>query len=845
MREVIAGKLIGASITRVEDERLLSGTGRYLADVVVPGMCHAAFLRSPYAHAAIRSIDVSAARNQPGVHAVLTGTDLAKATHPFIGLFAFEGLYQPSYHALATTRVRHVGDPVAIVIAESRHLAEDACELIDVDYEYLEPIASASDALRLAPIWPGSRSNVLYQTSQRFGNVDGQFAVADHIVTERFEQHRISNQPMETRGVLAEIRADTGELIVHSSTQSVHMLRWAIATLVGRQPFRRTLRQLADQRARTAAIGRGIRAYLSTRPAINAALKDLAPTMVKQAVRDPARMWYMTEALLGLMAKHPADLPRVVAGDIGGAFGAKSVVHREDVAVCATALLLGRSVRWVEDRNEHLTVGAQAREETMEVQAAVTSDGEVLAMRARLTMDAGAYLAFPFGAPMFARLIQTMFPGPYRLRALEFHGRVMATNKPPYVAYRGPWAAETWVRERMLDVIARHIGVDRGELRLRNMLRSDELPTRMVTGPTLDVRMSARQTLQTALELADFEHWDDAKRLARQEGRRVGLGFATYIEAAPGPPGYLDHIAPGFSVIVNAEPVRMVVEGDGSISVFTQQVPHGQGHETTLAQIVADEVGVTVDAVRVNYGNTKEAPFGVVGTGGSRSAAMAGGAVTLTARDIRQKVLDAAADLLEASPDDLVVERGLVHVRGTPSMAVTMSQIAAASETIEATQTFTGGDGGWAQATHVCWVEIDTETGLVRIPRYLVVEDCGDVINPAIVAGQIRGGVAQGIGAVLYEKAAYDTTAQFQAGTFMDYLLPTAMEIPEIEIHHITTSSDIMANYRGVGEGGMIGAPAAITNAIDDALADLGVRITEQYLPPARILELAGVVGAS
>lgn len=347
---------------------------------------------------------------------------------------------------------------------------------------------------------------------------------------------------------------------------------------------------------------------------------------------------------------------------------------------------------------------------------------------------------------------------------------------------------------------------------------------------------------------------------AREQGRRLGLGIATYIEGAPGPPGFMDAVMPGLSAFAGSEPIHAVLEGDGSVTLHTRQVPHGQGHETTLAQVAADELGVPVEAVRVRYGDTKFAPFGISGTGGSMSAAMAGGAVALAARTLREHIVDIAADLLEASPADIVIEGGDIHVAGVPAMSRTFREVAQEAmrrgvvdgaagndrqgrgEAIRIHRGWNGGQGGWAQATHVCWVEVDLETGQVKVLRYAVVEDCGEMINPAIVEGQIRGGVAQGVGAVFYEKTTYGQDGQPRSGTFMDYLIPTAMEIPAIEIHHVETPTDIPYNYRGVGDGGMIGAPAAITNAVEDALADLGVRITEQHLPPTRILELAGVI---
>ena len=856
MREAIAGRLVGARVQRVEDPRLLTGRGRYVDDLTVPGMAHAAFLRSPYPHARIVSIDVAAARALPGVRTVLTGADMQTMTGAFLGMMPLDGLYDPPYFALAVDRVRLVGDPVAIVVADTRRVAEDGCELIEVEYEALPAVATmahAQDPSR-PPIWPKAGGNVLYRGKNSHGDVDQAFADADRIITQTFEQHRHSNQPMETRGTVAEIDPVTGELILHSATQSAHGMRWAVALLLGNQPIWQSLRKLATNREHTRKFAAGARAYIKANPSLLGASKQMMPAMTKAAMREPKRLAYMMRSMLALVAKDPGEIPTVIAGDIGGAFGAKTLVSREDVALCAAALHLGRSVKWIEDRNEHLTVGGQAREETLKIQVAVKNDATILGFRVSMTMDVGAYPGFPVGAPLYARVIEVMIPGPYRLRGLGFETVLTASNKGTYVAYRGPWAAETWVRERMMDVLARQLGISRAKVRLRNMIGPDELPAKMVTGPPLDVRMSARVTLEKALELADFAGWEAQKEAARAKGRCVGLGFATYIEAAPGPPGFFDFVMPGFGSMFGPEPARMVLEADGMVTVHTQQVPHGQGHETTLAQVAADQLGVPMSGVRVQYGNTRVAPFGMSGTGGSRSAAMAGGAVMVAAAELRDRIVDVAADLLEASPADLLVEGGRVFVQGTPSIAVTLSEVAGEAMrrgpevpgggAMLVNGQWDGGEGGWAQSTHVCWVEIDLETGQVAIDRYLVVEDCGELINPAIVDGQIRGGVAQGVGAVLYEKSTYDDDGNFQAGTFMDYLIPTSMEIPEIEIHHVETPSSIKANYRGVGEGGMIGAPAAITNAIEDALSEFGVTITEQHLPPTRILELAGVIPA-
>jgi carbon-monoxide dehydrogenase large subunit len=866
MRTAIAGRFVGARVRRVEDPRLLTGRGHYVDDVSVPGMLHAAFARSPHPHALIRRVDLGTARRSPGVVAAFSGSDLATLTNPFVGLLPIPGLYNPVHFALAVDRVRMVGDPVAMVVATSRAAAEDGAELVVVDYEALEPVAGidAATAAGGAVVWPGAGSNLMFDATDEYGDLDAAFRDADRVVSRRFVQHRHANQPMETRGCVAEIDTTRGTLTYHASTQNPQLLKWSLGLFTGRRPVWRSLVAIWAQRARmrhllqlAMAYGQQMRASTAARPAPPPPplMKPSSTSPVRAVlpyVREPSRVAHLARAFAGLLAKPPEALPRVTAQDVGGAFGAKTLVMPEDVAVVAAALQLGRSVKWIEDRNEHLVVGAQARDERVGVDAAFATDGALLGLRARLEMDQGAYPGFPVGAAMFTRIMKTMMPGPYRVPAYRFDARVTASNKATYCAYRGPWAVETWVRERLFDLAARELGIGRDTIRLRNLFTPEELPTKMITGPTLDVRMSARATLERALALAEFATWPARQEAARAERRALGLGFATFIEAAPGPPDFGAYVMSGAAGALGGEPIRLVLEEDGTVTIVTQQMPHGQSHETTLAQVAADEIGVPIEQLRVRYGDTAITPFGLAGTGGSRSAPMAGGAVMAGSRALREQIVDVAADLLEAAREDLEITAGAVHVVGVPSVSVSLAQVATAAvgagidpfpgEALRAAAEWDGGEGGWAQATHVCWVDVDLDTGRVHIPRYLVVEDCGEIINPLVVDGQIAGGVAQGIGAVLYEKTVYDDGAQIQTGTFMDYLVPTATEIPDIEIHHLETPSTIEANYRGVGEGGMIAAPAAVTNAVEDALAHLGVTITEQHLPPTRILELVGVI---
>jgi len=775
----IAERYTGASVKRSEDPRILTGTGHYVDDVRLPGMLHAAFVRSTVAHARVTRVDVSEARRAPGVVLVLTGEELESMVVSGPGIAAmFAGTApMPTFSTLATDKVRLVGDPVVLVVAESRYLAEDACELVEVDYDELPAVVTEKAALDPSspPIFEDLGTNVLVRSpAVTFGDVDGAFARADRVVRAELRQHRHQNVPMECRGVVCSFDTESEELTVYSATQGVHIARMVLATALGL----------------------------------------------------------------------PQEKVRVLAGDIGGSFGLKIGAAREDIACAAASRRLGRPVRWIEDRTENLTFSGQAREESFEVEAAVTDDGDILGLRVKMTIDTGAY---PGMGAMLPQMVQSMIPGPYKIGALSFESIALVTNKASYVAYRGPWASETWVRERMIDLIAKELGVEPLEVRLRNVVTRDEPPLQMVTGRSL-AGVTSRESLERMVTMVDVEAFRQLQANARAEGRYLGVGMATYIEAAPGPrtPG-------GGGGIMGPEQMRLRLEEDGTVTLFTGQMPHGQGHQTTLAQIAADEFGVPFDQVRVVVGDTDVVPMGM--TGGSRSATMAGGASLHGARQLRRKVLEVAAHLFEANPDDMELSAGAVSVRGVPARAVPLGEIARATHQpgrvprelegdLEVTTAFDGGEGGWSGGTHAAVVEVDVETGQVRVDRYLVAEDCGVLINPAIVEGQIRGGVAQGIGAVLLERSAYDPdSGQYLSSTFMDYLLPTACEIPRIEIEHLeTVPLDADVNFRGVGEGGMIIAPPTVCNAIEDALSPFGVRVTEQHLPPARVLELMGVI---
>jgi carbon-monoxide dehydrogenase large subunit len=782
---MIGARSVGARVRRVEDPRILTGRGRYVDDVALPGMLHAAFLRSVVPHGRLLGVDVSAARDLPGVVAVYTGADIRARTTPVqagavLGINQMPGMRSPSFDALATDKVRFVGDPIALVVAESRYIAEDACELILEDCQMLEPVVTYEDALDPSrpPIFEELGDNIAFTAEMAIGDIDAVFGKADRVVEATVSVHRHQNVPMEGRAMIASWDQATGQLTIYASTQSPHMIRMLL----------------------------------------------------------PSRI------------DVPAEKIRVLAADVGGAFGLKGALFREDVALVVASMDLGRPVKWIEDRIEHMSSSGQAREEMAELQAAVNDDGLLLGVKMNVKLNTGAYPGDPFPGAMMVNAISGSFQGPTRIEAIAATSTVVFSNKATYVAYRGPWATGDFLRERLLDIVGRELDIDGLDIRRRNYVARGEPPLAMLTGQPF-AGVTTRESVEQAAELAGWDAFRERQRSARAEGRYLGVGMASYLEAAPGP---LSPESEDIAKSIMGDQVTHVsVEREGKVVIITQQQPHGQGHETTLAQVAADELGVAFDDVSVRYGDTDITPVALVATGGSRAATMANGAVLHASRQLRDEILALAAELLEASTDDLEISGGVISVKGSPAVTISLAEIARVVEeeperlppgtdvNLTVTRTYDGGRGGWSGGTHCCFVEVDVETGLVRIERYVVVEDCGVPVNPAIVEGQVRGAVAQAIGAVLLEHSAYGEDGQFLAATFMDYLLPTTTVVPNFEIHHVDTIRlDPDVNFRGVGEGGMIVAPAAIANAIEDALAPLGVQVRDQHLPPARIMEL-------
>jgi carbon-monoxide dehydrogenase large subunit len=782
--EQVGARAIGARVKRVEDPRILTGTGRYVDDVVLPGMLHAAFLRSYVPHGRIVSVDASEARELPGVVAVYTGEDIARLTEPVTpgsttGMTFVPGMQSPPFHGLATDKVRHVGDPIALVVAESRYIAEDALELIVEDIEPLDPVVTYADALDPTkdPVWDEVPDNVHLRSAMPLGDVDAAFAKADRTLTATIEVHRHQPVPMECRALIADYDKATGHLTLHASTQSPHMYRLVLPAQIG----------------------------------------------------------------------VPMENIRVLAADVGGGFGLKNGITREDAVIAAASIDLGRPVKWIEDRLEHLATGGQAREEMATVEVAFTDDGVIVGAKLDISCNVGAYLADPYPGTMMAFAIMAFFQGPLRIEGISSTSTLVFSNKATYVAYRGPWATGDFLRERLLDVVAAEVGVDGAEIRRRNYVVRDEPPLAMLNGKPF-VGVTTRECVEQAVDAIGWDDFRARQEAARAEGRYLGIGMASYLEGAPGPKGPGDMGDP-----LGDETAHLALGADGRIEVITRQQPHGQGHQTTLTQVTADELGVRMEDVVIRWGDTDITPVAMIGTGGSRAATMANGAVLHGSRSLRAKILALAAELMEANPADLELRDSVISVKGTPTAAVPLVELARivaeeperlpddADRDLSVTQVFDGGQSGWSGGTHACIVEVDVETGLVEIERYVVVEDCGLAVNPAIVEGQIRGGVAQGIGAVLLEHAAYGDDGNYLAASFMDYLLPTSTIVPHIEIHHVdAVLTDPDVNFRGVGEGGMIVSPATVVNAIEDALAPFGVQVREQHLPPARIVELTG-----
>ena len=771
--------MIGDRIKRIEDPALLRGVARFADDIHMPGLAEAAFLRSPHPHAMIEAIDVEDARRAPGVHAVLTLADLARVLTSERMPLGFRDQSLPddiTPFVLAKDEVRHVGEPVALVVAETRYLAEDAAARIEVDYRPLPSVADCRAAI--APDAPrvhnDKSSNVLIAFEQDYGDADRVFANAPHVFSLALKQHRGGAHPLEGRAVVTRYDALDDRLTVWSSTQMSHETRSKLVNMLG---------------------------------------------------SDESRI-------------------RVVAPDVGGGFGAKYLTYAEEVAVAAATRILDRPIKWIEDRREHFTSSIQERDQYWDVEIATDGDGKLLAIRGEMTHDHGAYTPQGINLPYNS---STAVPGPYILPAYHLRVTVAMTNKVAAMPVRGAGYPEgTFVMERLLDAAADGLGMSRAEIRRRNLVPVEAMPytAPLKTRAGTFVKCDSGDFLKCqamALEAIGAAGFPARQESERAEGRHIGLGIANGLKGTGRGPFESGMVRIGRS---------------GRVLVATGAMPMGQGTKTLLAQICAAELGLEVIDIEVIAGDTSAIPMGLGGFA-SRQTVTAGSSVHLAAGEVRAKVLTMAAHLLEASEEDLELAGGEVRVKGAPELSVGLREVAEAASGVpgyalppgvepglESSVNFMPTGLAYSNSVHAVEVEVDIETGAVEIRRYLVVSDCGRLVNPMMVDGQVRGGVVHGIGNGLFEWMGYDADGQPLTTNFADYLLPSATDVPAIELVYNETPSPMNPiGVKGVGEAGTVPAAAAIASAIEDALRPYAVRITEVPVKPGRIVELIGAAG--
>ena len=770
-------RMFGASVKRREDPRMITGKGMYTDDVRLPGMAFMMILRSPYAHARIKSIDTSKAKALPGVYAVFTGQDLEGklAGVPCAWLIPDSDLKTPPYKVLANDKVRFTGDGVAAVVASSPYLARDAVNMIDVQYEALPVVtnqeaAQAEGAPQLHDEAPGNQA---FHWKFAAGNVDAALRDAEVVLKQRFVQQRLIPNAMETRGAVAQWDPGMEELTLYNTSQNPHIARF----------------------------------------------------------------------LSSVVTSIPENKIRVIARDVGGGFGSKIPYYPGDALTAYAARATGRPVKWMEDRSENYLATIHGRDQIIDVELAANKDGTITGLRVKNQANLGAYLstAAP-GVPTW--LFALIVPGCYTIKnyACDVYG--VFTNTTPTDAYRGAGRPEAaFLIERMVDLLAGELKMDPVEVRRKNFIPADAFP--YTTAGTLAYDSGNYQgTLDKALEMVDYTGFRQQQEQLRQQGRYQGIGLSTYVEVC----GLAPSAAAGAMGFQGGlwEPATVRVLATGKAYVYTGTNPHGQGEETTFAQLVSDEIGIPVNDIEVVHGDTSQISMGW-GTYGSRTTAVGGTAVVLAARKVKDKASKLAAHLLEAAPEDMAYEDGKFYVTGSPAKAKTIQEVAFMANL--AWNMPAGMEPGLEESTfhdptnftfpfgaHVCTVEVDAETGEVKILRYIAVDDIGRVINPMIVDGQVHGGVAQGIGQALYEGAVYDDNGQLITGSMLDYTVPNATQIPPIETARTETPSPVNPmGIKGVGETGTIAATQAVVNAVADALAPLGIHHLEMPMTPERV----------
>ena len=769
---------IGRKILRREDRRFLTGTARYIDDLPIAGALHARFVRSPHAHAGILGIDADAARALPGVVAIVTGGELAQWTQPLRLAPAIEGLHPVTVETLPTAKVRFHGDPVACIVATSRAAADDAAEFVRVDYEPLPAVTGMAAAL--APGAPrvddALPDNLVSHQSVVCGDPQRRFAEAHRVVEARFVQHRQTHVPMEPRGCCAVWDEGRRHLTMHVGTQVPH-------------PYRT-----------------------------------------------------MLSARLGLSESQIT----VLCPDIGGGFGQKITLYREELTVAALARALNRPVRWREDRGENLMASAHAREQTAEVRAAVDADGRIAALDLRIIEDFGAYCFYP--ANYLLRMTVLSLTGPYRITDYAYDMKVVLSNKCGAAPMRAPMSMASWVMDGTIEAVARELGLDPIDVRRRNMLHPGELPWTMPAGPVLE-DVTLRETFEAALEAFDVPGFRARQAADRARGVYRGMGVCCVVESNTyGSAFYRSAGIPGSG----HEAGWVKVAPTGAVDVSVGLMASGQGYETALAQAAAEGLGVPIDSVRVHLGNTDVAPYGM-GSRGARGGTAGSSVLLLAGQTLQQKMCAIAASLLGLnSGDELRLWEGRVQrvLEGDWQDAglglLDIARVAymdplrlpeGVEPGLEAHRAYDPPPLTFSNATHVCEVVVDAETGAVQVERWIVAEDCGRVLNPAIVAGQQHGAVALGIAGVLQEQVVYDANGQNVTGSFMDYAMPVAATIPPVTLIPMhTPSKRTLSGTKGMSEGGVMGAVGALPSAVADALAPFGVVVDRQPLTAAAVL---------
>lgn len=783
----ITTKYLGASVKRKEDPKFLMGYARYTDDVEPVGTIHLAIVRSPHAHARIRSINVEAARQLPGVVAVVTGRDALEywgKLAPTIDILT----KVPEVYAIAVDKARYFGEPVAVVAAVNRYVAEDAVDLVEVEYDVLPPVVTIEDALEpRALLYDDWESNVQLDWKNSVGDLDTAFAEAAHVFEETISHSRYTGTPLEGRACLAEYNPGTDTMVVTCSTQSPHQVR----------------------------------------------------TLIAQTLNMPEQNI------------------RVIAPDVGGGYGTKLQANVE-VIPCIVSRMLGRPVKWTEDRIENLLAGVQTRDYVCTISVALDSEYRILGLKARLVGNIGIDgTCHAAGTP--ALLVAGAYlPGPYRIPAYEVETIGVVTNKAPYGAYRGYGKdIANYPVERMMQIMATKLGIPPDELRRRNFIGKDEFPYQQISGPLYDSG-DFHTLMDMALEMVDYPSFRKRQEDLRKQGRYVGIGIAAMLE--PSGAAVFNGIFNGFQ----AATVRMAPEG--GIHVITSHQNIGQGIDTTLAQVAADTMGVDIDDVRIIYGDTDGVPYGL-GPFSSRGATFVVSAVHEATTLLKEKILKIVAHTMEAAPEDLEIVRGFVQVKGVPDKRMSLKEIGNAvmlwpgpygtvppdvDPNLEASYTWTSPVVRWAPDEHgtfnlytthptgvfIAVVEVDAATGHVSLNRFVVSHDAGTIINPTVCEGQIVGGVVQGIGGALLEELQYDEEGRLLNTDFITYLCPKATDVPDIEVRHIESPSPFTPlGTKGMGEGGCIPSPAAVVNAVEDALAPLGVRVTGLPLTPERVFQ--------